>query len=69
MNIAYFSDQYGPSISGVSVSVDAFKKHLCLLGHRVIIFVPDYPGAVEYDQNEDVQDVHRFQSHKIDVVK
>ena len=65
MNIAYFSDQYWPSISGVSVSVDAFKKHLCLLGHRVIIFVPDYPGAVEYDQNEDVQDVHRFQSHKI----
>ena len=63
MNIAYFSDQYWPSISGVSV--DAFKKHLCLLGRRVIVFVPDYPGAVEYDQIEDAQDVHRFQSHTI----
>ncbi len=65
MIIAYFSDQYWPSISGVSVSVDAFKKHLCLMGHRVIVFVPDYPDADGYDQIEDSQDVHRFQSHTI----
>ncbi|MDR3629169.1 MAG: glycosyltransferase [Desulfocapsaceae bacterium] len=65
MTIVYFSDQYWPSISGVSVSVDAFKKQLCLMGRRVILCVPDYPGADVYDQNQQVKDVYRFQSHKI----
>jgi 1,2-diacylglycerol 3-alpha-glucosyltransferase len=64
MIIAYFSDQYWPSISGVSVSVDAFKKHLCLMGHRVALFVPDYPDAAGRD-DERTDDVYRFQSHAI----
>jgi 1,2-diacylglycerol 3-alpha-glucosyltransferase len=65
MTIAYFSDQYWPSISGVSVSVDAFKKQISRMGYRVVLFVPDYPGAGEYDQKEQVEDVFRFKSHKI----
>ncbi len=65
MTIVYFSDQYWPSISGVSVSVDAFKKQLCLFGCRVILFVPDYPGAEQYDQNVQAKDVYRFKSHSI----
>ena len=65
MAIVYFSDQYWPSISGVSVSVDAFKKQLCLMGYRVILFVPDYPGAEQYDQNVQAKDVYRFKSHNI----
>jgi 1,2-diacylglycerol 3-alpha-glucosyltransferase len=65
MTIVYFSDQYWPSISGVSVSVDAFKKQLCLMGHRVILVVPDYPGAGAFDNNHQTKDVYRFKSHKI----
>ncbi len=65
MNIVYFSDQYWPSISGVSVSVDAFKKHFCLMGYRVIVCVPDYPGADAFDRDQHVKDVYRFKSHKL----
>ena len=60
MNIAYFSDQYWPSISGVSVSVDAFRKNLCLMGHRVVLFVPDYPGVDEFHHSDQVKDIHRL---------
>jgi glycosyltransferase involved in cell wall biosynthesis len=65
MTIVYFSDQYWPSISGVSVSVDAFKKELCLMGYRVVLFVPDYPDADAFDHNQQAKDVYRFKSHKI----
>jgi len=35
------------------------------MGYRVVLFVPDYPGADVYDQKEQVEDVFRFKSHKI----
>ncbi|MDR3628857.1 MAG: glycosyltransferase [Desulfocapsaceae bacterium] len=65
MNIAYFSDQYWPSISGVSVSIDAFKKQLTLMGHRTALFVPEYPGSELHDQKEQLKDVFRFRSYKV----
>jgi 1,2-diacylglycerol 3-alpha-glucosyltransferase len=65
MTIVYFSDQYWPSISGVSVSVDAFKKQLCLMGYRVVLIVPDYPGANTFDCKLQAKDVYRFKSRKI----
>ncbi len=65
MKIAYFTDQYWPSISGVSVSVDAFAKELTNMGHEVFLFVPDYPGASESDTLKNRQNIFRFRSHKV----
>ena len=55
MNIVYVSDQYWPSISGVSVSIDAFRKELLKMGHTVFLLVPDYPNAMELDKKMNVE--------------
>lgn len=65
MNIVYISDQYWPSISGVPVSIDAFKRELIKMGHTVFLLVPDYPNAIELDRKLNVENVFRFKSHKI----
>ncbi len=65
MIIAYFTDQYWPSISGVSVSVDAFSRELTKMGHRVYLFVPDYPGAAVQDEIKDRKNIFRFRSYKV----
>ena len=65
MNIAFFSDQYWPSISGVSVSIDSFSKELTKIGHNVFLFVPDYPGAKATDVALCRQNIYRFRSYKV----
>ncbi|MBU0687048.1 MAG: glycosyltransferase [Candidatus Margulisbacteria bacterium] len=45
MKIAIFADSYLPYISGVTVSVHTLLEDLQKLGHQVLLFAPDYPGA------------------------
>lgn len=56
MNIAFFSESYKPYLSGVTNSIETLKKGLEGLGHRVMVFSPDYPGAPK------MPDVYRFPS-------
>lgn len=65
MKIVYFSDQYWPVISGVSVSIDSFKESLTKKGHQVYLFVTDYPGAREYDEKKGNDNVYRFKSYSL----
>lgn len=45
MNIAFFSESYKPYISGVTNSIETLKAGLEELGHKVMVFSPDYPNA------------------------
>jgi 1,2-diacylglycerol 3-alpha-glucosyltransferase len=65
MNIVFATDQYWPSISGVSVSIDSFKREFENLGHTVFLLVPDYPDAPEYDKKHNTGNVLRFRSYKV----
>jgi glycosyltransferase involved in cell wall biosynthesis len=65
VNIIYATDQYWPRISGMAVSVDAFKDQLEKMGHKVYIFAPAYPGSKEIDAVMMNQRVFRFRSYGI----
>ncbi len=65
MNIVYASDQYWPRISGMAVSLDAFKDELEKMGHKVYVFAPEYPGSKEIDAVMMNRRVFRFKSYKI----
>ena len=65
MKIVFVSDQYWPAISGVSVSIDSFKKELENMGHEVFLLVPDYPNAKAHDKNSLENKVYRFKSSRI----
>lgn len=56
MNIAFFSESYKPYVSGVTNSIETLKKGLEELGHKVLVFSPDYPGA------KHIENVYRFPS-------
>ena len=56
MNIAFFSESYKPYLSGVTNSIETLKTGLEELGHKVIVFSPDYPKA------EKKTGVYRFPS-------
>ncbi len=56
MNIAFFSESYKPYLSGVTNSIETLKHGLEDLGHKVIVFSPDYPKAEKHT------DVYRFPS-------
>ena len=62
MKIVFATDQYWPSISGVSVSVDAFRRELIQLGHQVILLAPKYPESAEQSEQDSTQLIHRFES-------
>ena len=64
MNIAYITDQYWPTISGVCVSIDAFRKALVAQGHSVQIYAPDYPNAHKLDVSAGRSLIHRFRSFR-----
>jgi glycosyltransferase involved in cell wall biosynthesis len=57
MKVAFFCDSYKPYLSGVTNSVDLLAKELRLLGHRIYIFAPRYPGHVDTEP-----DIIRFPS-------
>ncbi len=42
MNIAFFTENYFPMVSGVSISIKLFKDALEEEGHKVYIFAPSY---------------------------
>lgn len=62
MKIVFATDQYWPCISGVSVSVDAFRVALMQLGHQVILLAPQYPQSSALDDQRQVAHLHRFAS-------
>lgn len=62
MKIAYITDQYWPTISGVSVSIDVFRKELIKAGHTVYLLAPDHPGAADLDKKMNNRDIFRFKS-------
>jgi len=61
MKIVYATDQYWPCVSGVSVSIDSFRKELEAMGHEIHILAPEYPGSVK----DDSEHIHRFRSSKV----
>jgi glycosyltransferase involved in cell wall biosynthesis len=65
MKIVYASDQYWPSVSGVPVSMDSFKNSFIEKGHEIFLLVPDYPNAVEWDQENHRKNIYRFKSTKL----
>jgi len=65
MKIVNMTDQYWPTISGVSVSIDAFRHELIKKGHTVFIFAPDHPGASDLDKKMKTTNIRRFKSHTI----
>ena len=65
MNIVYVSDQYWPSVSGVSVSIDTFKDKFTKMGHQVTLLVPEYPEAASYDKRHHSQNIYRFKSYSL----
>jgi len=63
VKIVFATDQYWPSISGVSVSVDAFRTELIRLGHQVIVLAPEYPESFATDDpSTQTQHLFRFAS-------
>jgi len=48
MKIGFFSDTYLPTVHGVNVSIESFRKELEKMGHEVYIFTPFIP---EYKDN------------------
>ncbi|MTI64789.1 glycosyltransferase [Methylophaga sp.] len=42
--IAFFSNNFFPFISGVTISIDRLVRGLVARGHQVHLFVPDYPS-------------------------
>ena len=56
MNIAFFSESYKPYLSGVTNSIETLKNGLEELGHKTLVFSPNYPGAPA------VPGVYRFPS-------
>lgn len=60
MKIGIFTCNYRPLINGLSISIDRFAHEFQLLGHRVYIFAPQYPG---YHVKE--EGVFRFPSLRV----
>jgi 1,2-diacylglycerol 3-alpha-glucosyltransferase len=65
MNIVHVTDQYWPSISGVSVTIDAYIKEFTKMGHNVFLLAPEYPNATEIDKKRNVSNLYRFKSYKV----
>jgi 1,2-diacylglycerol 3-alpha-glucosyltransferase len=65
MIIAYVSDQYWPTISGVCVSIDAFRKELIKMGHTVHILAPSHPTSDAIDTQSGDKNIHRFRSFQV----
>jgi len=57
MKIGFFTDYYLPSVAGVTISIEAFKKKLEERNHKVFIFAPACNHYIDKDPN-----VYRFKS-------
>ena len=65
MNIVHVTDQYWPSISGISVTIDAYIKEFTKRGHNVFLLAPEYPNSTEIDKKRNIPNLHRFKSYKV----
>lgn len=65
MRIAFFTDSYLPTLHGVSISIETFKKNLENLGHEVYIFCPDLEKKVTKDKIYDFYSITIFKNPKI----
>lgn len=50
MNIGFFTNNFFPRVSGVAVSIDFLCKALNELGHRTLVFAPDYVNNDDLDE-------------------
>ncbi len=51
MHILMLSDVYFPRINGVSTSIQTFRREMTELDHRITLVVPEYPVAVDDDDD------------------
>lgn len=51
MNIAIFTECYHPTINGVVISIDTYKKELTKLQHNIFIFTPQHPDYKDKEEN------------------
>ncbi len=51
MRIGIFTNNYLPIISGVTESIESFRKELETRGHEIFIFVPNFPGYKDENPN------------------
>ncbi len=63
MKIVYATDQYWPCVSGVSVSIDSFRREIEAMGHEIHILAPSY-GPDDPVPTENSR-LHRFRSKKV----
>jgi glycosyltransferase involved in cell wall biosynthesis len=50
MKIAFFTNQYLPYLSGITLSIKILKEELENLGHTVFVLGPKYPDYIEPDR-------------------
>jgi len=51
MNIAFFTNNYDPIKSGITVSIKSYSKYLRQCGHRVYIFAPSFPNHLDIEND------------------
>jgi 1,2-diacylglycerol 3-alpha-glucosyltransferase len=65
MKIIYATDNYWPRISGMGVSLDAFRVELEKMGHIIYVYSPKYPDSEEFDKKRNEPRVIRFDSYAL----
>jgi len=65
MKVIYATDNYWPRISGMGVSVDAFKIELEKMGHTIYVYAPEYPDSEAFDKERNLPRVIRFGSYAL----
>ena len=60
MKVAFTSDTYWPRVNGVSVSTEIFMKELTKLGHTIRLWTPEYPGAEDRDEGQEITRLASF---------
>ena len=63
MKIVYATDQYWPCVSGISVSIDSFRREIEAMGHEIHILAPSY--GTDDPELAGTEHLHRFRSKKV----
>lgn len=59
--VGIFTNNYLPRSSGITISIENFRKELTRLGHQVFVFAPNYRGMTDISK-EEAEGVFRFPS-------
>ncbi|UCD83463.1 MAG: glycosyltransferase [Deltaproteobacteria bacterium] len=62
MNIVFFTNNFFPRVSGVAVSIDFLCRALNELGHRTLVFAPDYVN------NNDREDKFIYRAKSLNII-